>query len=171
MIGRINGDAAALPSRVYSNRQFPVRSAARYSRAVATSFQAEAQQTGALKLTTADGDTVTISFSALEELQSDSYSAQKKGGTLNYSRSAASSSTSVNIQVDGSLDKGEIEDIGKVLNSLAKAVNSAQNGDTSGAAAALADTGSLDSVKDFQFAYQESARIAYSQSQQQRSQG
>jgi hypothetical protein len=164
MIGRINGSATMAPGRADFGHRFSGRAPVRGSHARSSVLQTDAQQSGALKVTTADGDTVSISFSARQQLQSLTYSGVGRHGSVEYSGSSASSSTTVAIRVDGSLDQSEIEDISKVMESLAQAVSRFRSGDPAGTVTALAGAGSLDSLQSVQLAYQENARLAGSSS-------
>jgi hypothetical protein len=118
-------------------------------------FDAEIEQQGQLKVTTADGDTVTISIAELDRLQSDSSSDTSGGSTASFQKTRASSSIAANIEVDGSLDDKEVADITKLLRDLVKVSSALASGQGAKAAGSLQNIGALDSIKSFQFAYQE----------------
>jgi hypothetical protein len=122
-------------------------------------FDAEIEQQGQLKVTTADGDTVTISFAELDQLQSDSSSATSGGSSASFRKTRASSSMAANIEVDGSLDDKEVADITKLLRDLVKMSSSLASGQGAKAAGGLQNIGSLDSIKSFQFAYEEDTQM------------
>ena len=127
----------------------------------ATQSAAEAQQAGALKITTSEGDVVTISFAGLQQSQWDTYQATSPQGTAAGSTATSSSAMYVGVKVEGSLSDKEMTEIGTLMEHLGAAVNDAQAGDGSKLAADLTATRSLGSVQSFQFAYQESARSEY----------
>ena len=122
-------------------------------------FDTETEQQGQLKVTTADGDTVTISFAELDQLQSDSSSATSGGSSAGIRKTQASSSMAANIEVDGSLDDKEVADITKLLRDLVKGSSGLASGQGARAAGGLQNIGSLDSIKSFQFAYQEDTLV------------
>jgi hypothetical protein len=122
-------------------------------------FDAEIEQQGQLKVTTADGDTVTISFAESDQLQSDSSSATSGGSSASLQKTRASSSQAVNIEVDGSLDDKEVADITKLLRGLVKVSSGLASGQGAKAAAGLQNIGSLDSIKSFQYAYEEDTQM------------
>jgi hypothetical protein len=125
----------------------------------ATHVESESRQEGALKITTADGDTVSISFAALQQFKSDSYGATAGGSSARSAKSTTKSAVKLDVKVNGSLDKNEIADISKLVDQLTAAVNDAHNGDSAKAAQDLSSIGSLDSVRSFRFAYQESTQL------------
>jgi hypothetical protein len=122
-------------------------------------FDAEIEQQGQLKVTTADGDTVTISFAEVDQLQSDSASATSGGSSASIRKTQASSSMAANIEVDGSLDDKEVADITKLLRGLVKVSSALASGQGAKAAGGLQNIGSLDSIKSFQFAYEEDTQM------------
>ena len=117
----------------------------------ASTFDAQITRGGDLKITTEDGDTVSISFSTLQELHAESFRGKADGARVDYRNTQSSSQVSVSIGVEGSLDSQEIADIGKLLDHLA---NPGQD-----AGHALGD-----SLESFTYAYQEQVSAEYSNS-------
>lgn len=136
--------ASAQPGRHAQN------AASRVS-ARASTFDAEISRTGDLKITTQDGDTVSISFSALQPLHAESFRGKADGARVNYRNAQSASQVSVSIGVEGSLDSGEVADIGRLLDHLAHPGQDAAH--------ALGD-----SLEGFTYAYQEQINVDYSSS-------
>ena len=124
-------------------------------------LDAEVSRIGALQLTTDDGDTVNISFAALEQLHTESFRGKSNGERVAYGGTSQNSEVSVNISVDGSLDEQEIADISELLGQLSQAI---ANPEETPEPAQFDDGGSLDSLDAFQFAYQEQTHVDYSSS-------
>ena len=101
----------------WSHRAQPQRASAR-----AATIDAEINRTGALQVTTDDGDSVTISFAALQQLHAESFRGKAGGAKIAYGNESQTSGVSVNISVDGSLDEQEVADIGELLQQLSSAV-------------------------------------------------
>ena len=144
----------------WSHRAQPQRASAR-----AATIDAEINRTGALQVTTDDGDSVTISFAALQQLHAESFRGKAGGAKIAYGNESQTSGVSVNISVDGSLDEQEVADIGELLQQLSSAVQDpSATPDTAQLVAQLSDGGGLDSLSAFQFAYQEQTHVDYSSS-------
>jgi hypothetical protein len=124
-------------------------------------FDAEVEQQAQLKVTTADGDTVTISLAESDQLQSDSASATSGGSSASFRKTSASSSMVANIQVDGSLDDKEVADITKLLRNLVKMSSGLASGEAAKVPGGLQNMRSLDSIQNFQFAYQEDTQMQF----------
>ena len=77
-----------------------------------------------LSITTADGDVVTISFSALQENQTSenlSYSANQNGSEISYQQSTSSySEMNFSFSVEGDLDKEELHAIQSLIKDISK---------------------------------------------------
>ena len=77
-----------------------------------------------LSITTADGDVVTISFSALQEKQASenfNYSADQDSSEMSYQRSASSySEMNFSFSVQGDLDKDELQAIQSLIKDISK---------------------------------------------------
>ncbi len=77
-----------------------------------------------LSITTADGDVVTISFSALQENQANeyfSYNANQNSSEMSYQRSASSySEMNFTFSVQGDLDKDELHAIQSLIKDISK---------------------------------------------------
>lgn len=121
----------------------------------------QAQQSGVLKVTTAEGDVVTISFGAMEQARSDSRFRSTPGGYSASYGSSASASMSVGVQIEGSLSDKEVADITALMGHLGAAIEDSRSGDSAKLAGDVAAAGKLQSIQGFQFAYQESYRGDY----------
>lgn len=109
----------------------------------------------ALEVKTEDGDTVSISFAALNRIQAGVYEAQAEGNAASAQSYSAQSSVEVSVKVEGTLDEDEVKQIGDLLDSLVTSARSESPGrpvDTSG-------FGELDS---FEFAYKAYERVQVS---------
>lgn len=131
----------------------------RKSALAAARVSAELQQAGSLQIVTDDGDKVTISFAALQQMQAESVEATGEGAAASYQNLLARSSMTSSLKVEGSLDREELSDIRKLMRTIAKATRDVQRGDIGKAAARMARTSSLDSLQSFQYAYQQNARL------------
>lgn len=118
-------------------------------------------RTGALQVTTDDGDTVSISFAALEQLHAESFRGKAGGARVAYGGRSQSSQVSIDIGVEGSLDTKEVADITNLIQQLSQAI---RNPAATPEAAQLGDGGNLDSLDAFQFAYQQQVHVDYSSS-------
>jgi hypothetical protein len=136
------------------------------AQASASVLDAQFSSTGALQVTTDEGDTVSISFAALQQLHAESFRGNAGGARVDYGSSSQTSGVSVDINVNGSLNDKEVADIGKLLQELSQAISDPNGAGNSGQLdpAQFADGGALDSLSNFQFAYQEQAQIDYSSS-------
>lgn len=121
----------------------------------------EVSRTGALQVTTDDGDTVSISFAALEQLHAESFRGKSNGARVADGSTSQTNGVSVNISVDGSLDEQEVADISELIQQLSQAIH---DPDATPEAAQFDDGGALDSLDAFQFAYQEQTHVDYSSS-------
>jgi hypothetical protein len=121
----------------------------------ASELEYDAEQSGVLKITIAEGDTVSISFAALSQLQSESASAATGGSTASIGSADSSSAFAVAVQVSGSLNGSEQADINKLVSGLFQAMQDESNGDGTQAAQDLQSIGSLNSLRSFQFAWQQ----------------
>jgi len=96
------------------------------SRAVEFSSESYASQSNSsdLSITTADGDIVTISFSALQENQASenfSYSANQNSSQMSYQSSASSySQMNFSFSVQGDLDNEELQAIQSLIKDISK---------------------------------------------------
>jgi hypothetical protein len=96
------------------------------SHAVEYSSERYASQSNSsdLSITTADGDIVSISFSALQENQANenfNYSANQSASEMNYQRSASSySEMNFSFSVQGDLDKEELQAIQALIKDISK---------------------------------------------------
>jgi hypothetical protein len=122
---------------------------------------AEVSRAGSLQVTTSDGDTVSISFAALEQAHAESFRGTDGASRVNYASASQSSGVSVDISVDGSLDREEVADIRKLLRQLSRAMD---DPNATPDLAQFGDGGALDSLDSFQFAYQEQTHADYSSS-------
>jgi hypothetical protein len=127
----------------------------------AATLDAETTRNAALTVTTSDGDTVSISLSAFDQLHSETFRGGTKDSRVAYGGTSAASGASVQISVDGSLDVNEVADITDLLGQLNQAiVDPSKTPDPS----QFTGGGSLDSLRSFQFAYQQQTSVAYSTS-------
>ena len=106
----------------------------------------ESRETVSLEVKTDDGDTVSISFEALNRIQAGVYSARADGGSASAQTVSAESSIQVAVKVEGSLDKEETRQISKLLQRLVTAARSDEP-------AAAIQTRGLESLDGFKFAY------------------
>lgn len=130
-------------------------------RARAEVLDAEVSRTGALQVTTDDGDTVSISFAALEQLHAESFRGEAGGARAAYGSRSQSSNVAIGIDVEGSLDTEEVADITNLIQQLSQTI---RNPETTPGALQLGDGGSLESLNAFQFSYQEQVQVDYSSS-------
>ena len=135
--GQCGGDQTPQPRRAESPR---------------TRIDVASQSFGDLELTTADGDKVSISFAAANQLHARS--------TRHSARTSQSSTVGVEVRVDGALDEKETADIAKLLQSLGEVVGDVKRGDLQELSEDLARIYSLSSVASFHFDYQELAKGA-----------
>ena len=129
----------------------------------------ESQETVSLEVKTDDGDTVSISFEALNRIQAGVYSARVDGEKARVESVSAESSLQVEIKVEGTLDAEEVSQITELLRRL---VASARSGNPDAVPAPAPaplpapvrapfpapapqtiKTGGLESLDSFQFAY------------------
>ena len=109
------------------------------SRAVEVSSNNYASQSNSsdLSITTADGDVVSISFSALEESQSSenfSYYASQDANGMSYQSNASSySEMNFSFSVQGELDKEELQAIQSLIKDISKIEKDFFSGDIEGA--------------------------------------
>lgn len=109
------------------------------SRAVEISSNNYAAQSNSsdLSITTADGDVVSISFSALEENQSSesfsSYTNQDGNGMSYQSSSSSYSEMNFSFSVQGDLDKDELQAIQSLIKDISKIEKDFFSGDIEGA--------------------------------------
>jgi hypothetical protein len=103
---------------------------------------------------TDDGDTVSISFEALNQIRAGMYSARADGDEASAQSVSAQSSLNVQIKVQGTLDDDETSQIGELLNRL---VTTARSGEPKGI-----QTEGLQSLDNFQFAYDAYQRASLS---------
>jgi hypothetical protein len=136
------------------------------AQASASVLDAQVSRTGALQVTTDDGDTVSISFAALQQLHAESFRGKAGGARADYGSTSQTSGVSVDINVNGSLNDKEVADIGKLLQELSQAISDPNATGNAGqlGPAQFANGGALDSLSNFQFAYQEQTQVDYSSS-------
>lgn len=127
--------------------------------ASATTLDAEVSSAGALFVTTNDGDKISISFAALNQLHASSLQGGTKDAGVADGNTSAANGISVSVSVDGSLNSGEVTDIANPLKQLAQAIQNPANTPTP---AQFADGGSLDSLSSFQFAYLQNSKLDFS---------
>lgn len=77
-----------------------------------------------LKVRTAEGDTVELSYDAASLKQHETGKAQSSQGKVAYTSDSQSDSFNFNVKIDGNLNDQELADIGKLIQSL-KSGNSA----------------------------------------------
>jgi hypothetical protein len=123
-------------------------------------YEGESRQSASLSVVTADGDTVKISIEGLQRVQMASLDARKGGRQANYASGGAESRLAVSIDVEGSLDQQEAADIGKLLEQLAGAVETARGGGAEAVQAAPVTV--ADSLLNYEFAYSEESAASYS---------
>ena len=119
---------------------------------------AEVSRTGTLQVTTDDGDTVSISFSALEQLYAESFRGKAGGARIDYHSRSQSSQVSIDIGVEGSLDREEVADVTNLIQQLSQAI---RNPEATPGAVQLENGGNLTA---FQFAYQDDVKVDYGSS-------
>jgi hypothetical protein len=105
----------------------------------------ESKETAALEVKTDDGDTVSISFEALSRIHAGAYSAQIDGTGASARTLSAESSLRVQVKVEGTLDDEEAGQTGELLERL---VSTARSDEPK-----AIQTGGLESLDSFQFAY------------------
>lgn len=98
-----------------------------------------------MEVKTDDGDTVSISFAALNRLRAGAYTAQADGGSASLQSVSAESAFSVQVSVKGSLDDKETSQISELLQRLVSTARSGQSQSI--------QTNGLESLDSFQFAY------------------
>jgi len=98
-----------------------------------------------LEVKTDDGDTVSISFEALNRVRAGVYSARANGRTAGQESVSAESAFEAKVQVKGTLDDEEARQIAELLQSLVTTARSA--------APQPVRPGGLESLDSFQFAY------------------
>lgn len=125
----------------------------------ASHLEADVEQKGSLKVTTAEGDTVTISFTESDSLQSDSVGGRSGGLSASSGQSRVSSSLDMHIQVDGSLDDKEVADISKLMRDLVKTASGLINDNGTKATQEIQKMRVPSSIQSYQFAYQEDAQV------------
>ena len=140
------------------------RSSGRGHRAEASASHLEAttQRSGSLEVTTAEGDRVSISFSAAQQLQASQVEVRGRHGQKAGAENVAqSSSVEVEVSVEGSLSDQEVADIAKLLESLSAA---ARGQGTPKPVPSPAASGGYQTINSFQFQYQEQVEFQYSHS-------
>ena len=120
----------------------PPHGVERFSGALA---EYESRETVSLEVKTDDGDTVSISFEALNRIQAGVYSARADGGGASAQTVSAESSIQVAVKVEGSLDEEETRQISELLQRLVTTARSDEP--------AAIQTRGLESLDGFQFAY------------------
>jgi hypothetical protein len=135
------------------------RSGRQPARLQTATSSSELQRAGVLNITTAEGDTVSISFAGLQRSQSESYSARTSNRTAAGYSASSSAALAIEVKVDGSLSQQEMSDIGTLMEALGAAVSDARNGDSAKLMSDLESTYSLGSLQAFGFGYQETAQI------------
>lgn len=132
--------------------------------AAEVSFRSE--ESAALEVKTADGDTVKISFAAVAQAKAGAYSASASADGSNASAQTFSGGTaySVKVSVDGSLDDKETAQIGDLLQKLVTASRDLAGGaDRSSSPGQQAGgSSSFDTLSSFSYGYR--AYQEYSQS-------
>ncbi|MEO8025185.1 MAG: hypothetical protein ABI823_01845 [Bryobacteraceae bacterium] len=106
-----------------------------------------------LKLTTAEGDKVTISAEALQALSASS--------SADGQQAQSASGLSVKVSVQGDLNEQELKDIVKLAQALGTAVSDARSGNIQQAAQDVADTREGSTVAQFDFRYRDVQRYRY----------
>ena len=81
-------------------------------------IEASNSRSGSLEVTTAEGDKVSISFSAIQKLQADQVKVYTKRGNAAAQSVSQDSQLQVNVKVEGSLNDQEVSDIVNLLQSL-----------------------------------------------------
>ncbi|MEO6758119.1 MAG: hypothetical protein ABIO24_01610 [Saprospiraceae bacterium] len=98
-----------------------------------------------MEVKTRDGDTVSISFAALNQIRAIAASAQADGTNATSQSVSAESAFNVQVNVNGSLDDREARQISELLKRL---VSTARSGHPQ-----AIQTNGLKSIDSFQFAY------------------
>jgi hypothetical protein len=132
--------------------------------------EASRERSGSLEVTTAEGDKVSISFSAVQ--QSEAGSVEGRGGRgqrLRAEEARQSSSVEVAVNVEGSLNDQEVADISKLLQKLTAAARGQAS--PKAAPASASDQASqrglppaYQTIQNFQFQYQEQTAVRVSHS-------
>jgi len=121
-------------------------------------LQYQADESAALKFTTADGDTVVISVEAMQQLQAESYSASQGGSSSSGSEEVLTTAAEVSVASSGPLSRQDVADIRAVLGQLGNLLNDSANGDTAAVAKDVASIGSLTGIQSVQFGYAQQAQ-------------
>ncbi len=121
------------------------------------------ETSGALSITTDDGDRVTLSYSALQALAAASVSVADGHTPVEGVSASSLRSVSVSLSVEGQLDKQETSDITKIFKRFFRAVQDLFRGAPEKAAARLAQGGGLDSLSGFSFNLQQQSVAAAAQ--------
>ena len=121
------------------------------------------ETSGALSITTEDGDRVTLSYSALQAMAAASVSVADGNTSADGVSASSLRSASVSLSVDGQLDKQETSDITKLFKRFFHAVQDLFRGAPEKAAARLAKGGGLDSLSGFSFSLQQQSVAAAAQ--------
>ena len=132
------------------NREAQALGPARFSGSTA-GFQSE--ESADLVVKTADGDTVRISIDALTRAQAGAYSASAGGAQASAQAFSGESSYSVKVNVKGSLDEKEAQQIGDLLQKLVSASRGAGGGAAPPEQAPVKSGGRFDTLSGFHYAY------------------
>jgi hypothetical protein len=110
-----------------------------------TQIEYRSEESASLEVKTDDGDTVSISFAALNRIRAGAYSAQAEGSSASAQSVSAESAFNVQVNVKGSLDDEELSQLSELLQRL---VSTARSGEPK-----PIQTSGLESLDSFQFAY------------------
>jgi hypothetical protein len=146
----------------------PTRSVQETSSSNRTSISALAKSSetaGSLSITTDDGDKVTLSYSAMQQLAAAVMST--RNGETSARGAMVSSSKSVNagVTVEGELDRQELGDILKLFKKFFLAIKDLGRNDTEKAAARMDRVGHLETISEFTYGLQYEESVAATTSQ------
>lgn len=146
-------NASALACCRHSDYQ-PVQRTPQQAASTALAASRSTQTSGALAIQTDDGDTVTLSFSALQSLSVAAIESQSSTTKIQAGSSTSSNSTQFSVSIEGDLDQGEWADILKLARKFFSAIKDISRNDPERAAARMARVHNLDSLAGFAYTLQ-----------------
>lgn len=125
-----------------------------------TRLKSRSSEEGSLTLTTAEGDKVTISFRNQQTAKLDQTRLYGPDGSFERTRVKSRESSQLAVSLEGNLSESELADITALVSKLSEGITSVRQGDTGGAVARLSESGSLGSIANYSFAYQQSEQTS-----------
>lgn len=109
-----------------------------------------------LTVTTAEGDTVTLSAQALSAFALESSEGRRSAST--------NQELSLSVSIEGDLNQEELADIRKLALALGKSVRQAERGNMAKALRTVARASDEDTIAAFQFRFERRTELSYRQS-------